>query len=307
MALRNINFILQKQPLIFENNIKVFYCKFNDPLYVKLEKIDILVKVSDKANAEQILSELKEYSNDVDMELVGASVRAIGHIVLKVESSVRTAAACIADIIKNGQTLALQEAVVVAQQIFRKFPNKFEGLLKDLTAKVDEYYESDAKAAILWIVGEFAEKIENSEKIIEKFADQFFEDPDSVKLQLITAGVKLYLKKPEKSEALIQRLFKMATEEAENPDLRDRAYIYWRMLSTSPEKTAEVVLGDRPNISHQSYNMYEGEFVEELLSQISSICSIYHHTPEEMQRLYSITAQTGMVSRVSKEKVVLGA
>lgn len=52
VALRNINFILQKQPMIFENNIKVFYCKFNDPVYVKLEKIDILVKVADKNNAE---------------------------------------------------------------------------------------------------------------------------------------------------------------------------------------------------------------------------------------------------------------
>jgi len=71
----------------------------------------------------------------------------------------------------------------------------------------------------------------------------------------------------------------MATEEAENPDLRDRAYIYWRMLSTAPEKAAEVVLGDKPNISHDSYNTYEGTFVEELLGQISSICSIYHKTP----------------------------
>lgn len=52
VALRNINFILQKQPMIFENNIKMFYCKFNDPVYVKLEKIDILIKVSDKANSE---------------------------------------------------------------------------------------------------------------------------------------------------------------------------------------------------------------------------------------------------------------
>jgi len=53
--LRNINFILQKQPMIFENNIKMFYCKFNDPVYVKLEKIEILIKVADKANSEQIL------------------------------------------------------------------------------------------------------------------------------------------------------------------------------------------------------------------------------------------------------------
>lgn len=51
------------------------------------------------------------------------------------------------------------------------------------------------------------------------------------------------MKKPEKCETLIQTLLKKATEECENPDIRDRAYIYWRMLSTSPEKTAKVVLG----------------------------------------------------------------
>lgn len=99
----------------------------------------------------------------------------------------------------------------------------------------------------------------------------------------------------------------MATEEVENPDLRDRAYIYWRMLSTSPEKTADVVLGEKPNISHQSYNTYEGQFVEELLAQISSICSIYHKTPEEMQKLYQITASSGMISRASQKKLELGA
>ena len=102
MALRNISFILQKQPSIFENNIKVFFIKFNDPVYVKLEKVDILVKVADQNNCEQILLEFKEYSQDVDMELDGAAVKAIGQIVLKIESSAKTAAQCVHDIVKNG-------------------------------------------------------------------------------------------------------------------------------------------------------------------------------------------------------------
>ena len=307
VALRNISFILQKQPQIFENNIKVFYCKFNDPVYVKLEKVEILIKVADKGNSEQILLELKEYSQDVDMELVGASVKAIGQIVLKVESSVRQAAVVVHDIVKNGQQLALQEAVVVAKDIFRKFPNKYEGLVKDLVKKIDEYYETDAKSAIIWIVGEYAEKIENSVEIIQNFESQFLEDPDSVKLQLLTAAVKLYLKKPDKSEALIQGLFKKATEEVENPDLRDRAYIYWRMLATSPEKTAEVVLCRRPNIQVDSYDTYEPDFVEELLAQISTICSIYHKSPEEMVKLHGIAANTGMISRTTDAKLAVGA
>ena len=78
MALRNISFILQKQRKIFENNFKVFFCKFNDPLYVKLEKIEILVKVVDDRNAEAVLNELHDYTNDMDMDLVTAAVKAIG-------------------------------------------------------------------------------------------------------------------------------------------------------------------------------------------------------------------------------------
>ena len=70
----------------------MFYCKFNDPVYVKIEKVDILIKVADKNNCDQILQELKEYSSDVDTEIIGASIKAIGQIVLKIESSFRIAA-----------------------------------------------------------------------------------------------------------------------------------------------------------------------------------------------------------------------
>ena len=91
VALRNINFVLQKQPTIFENNIKVFFCKFNDPLYVKIEKIDILVKVVGDTNAEAVLNELHDYTNDMDMDLVTAAVKAIGQIILKVNRSVSRA------------------------------------------------------------------------------------------------------------------------------------------------------------------------------------------------------------------------
>ena len=58
--------------------MKVFFCKFNDPLYVKLEKIDILVKVAEDKNAENVLNELHDYTNDMDMDLVTAAVKAIG-------------------------------------------------------------------------------------------------------------------------------------------------------------------------------------------------------------------------------------
>jgi AP-1 complex subunit beta-1 len=93
---------LQRQPLIFESNVRVFFCKFNDPVYVKLEKIDILVKVADDKNADVILNELKEYANDIEHELIRKSIRAIGTIILRVDKAAKRAVEILQEIVTSG-------------------------------------------------------------------------------------------------------------------------------------------------------------------------------------------------------------
>jgi AP-1 complex subunit beta-1 len=41
-----------------------------------------------------------------------------------------------------------------------------------------------------------------------------------VQLQLLTACVKLFLKKPKSGQALVQKALDLATQETDNPDLR---------------------------------------------------------------------------------------
>lgn len=55
-----------------------------------------------------------------------------------------------------------------------------------------------------------------------------------MQLQTLTAVVKLFLKKPDESQAIVQRVLNTATKDCDSPDVRDRAYIYWRLLSTDP-------------------------------------------------------------------------
>jgi vesicle coat complex subunit len=61
-----------------------------------------------------------------------------------------------------------------------------------------------------------------------------------VQLQLVTATVKLFLKKPQTTQNIVWRLLQIATSECDNPDIRDRAYVYWRLLSTDPQ-AAKVI------------------------------------------------------------------
>ena len=54
-------------------------------------------------------------------------------------------------------------------------------------------------------------------------------------LQILTAVVKLFLKKPDQAQGLVQKVLQVATAECDTPDIRDRAYVYWRLLSSDPE------------------------------------------------------------------------
>ena len=42
VALRNINLVIQRYPEILQEEIKVFFCKYNDPAYVKQEKLEAM-------------------------------------------------------------------------------------------------------------------------------------------------------------------------------------------------------------------------------------------------------------------------
>ncbi|KAG7248936.1 hypothetical protein CRUP_033303, partial [Coryphaenoides rupestris] len=85
VALRNINLIVQKRPEILKHEMKVFFVKYNDPIYVKLEKLDIMIRLASQANIAQVLAELKEYATEVDVDFVRKAVRAIGRCAIKVE------------------------------------------------------------------------------------------------------------------------------------------------------------------------------------------------------------------------------
>ena len=52
--------LLLFRPDILKEEIKVFFVKYNDPIYVKLEKLDIMIRLATETNIATVLSELKE-------------------------------------------------------------------------------------------------------------------------------------------------------------------------------------------------------------------------------------------------------
>lgn len=283
VALCNIMNILQQIPNVFEKNVKMFFCRFSDPIYVKLTKIDVMVAVADSTNVDLIVSELHEYCNDIDQDFVRRSVRAIGQVVCKVERVAKKGVEALREHINHegGSESALQEAVVVASKIFRKYPKKFESLIKDICGQIKRIDEPESKSAFIWILGEFAEKIDKVEDMLQYFIDGFADETTNVCLQILTAAVKMYIKKPEDCEEMVMNVLHLASEVSSNPDLRDRGYIYWRMLSTDPTATKDVVLAKRPDYSEDLSKLLDEE-TREIFSDIGIVRA--KRRPTEQQK-----------------------
>lgn len=278
VALRNINLIVQKRPTILANEIKVFFCKYNDPIYVKMEKLEIIIRLVSERNIEQVLLEFKEYATEVDVDFVRRSVRAIGRCAVKLERAAEKCINVLLELIQTKVNYIVQEAIIVIKDIFRKYPNQYESIIATLCENLDTLDEPEAKASMIWIIGEYAERIDNADELLDSFIEAFDDETAQVQLQLLTATVKLFLKRPNETQEMVQKVLHKATEESDNPDLRDRGYVYWRLLSANPEAANAVVLAEKPVISDDTFAL-EPTILDELVGKISTLASVYHKLP----------------------------
>jgi len=242
--------------------------------------LDILIKLVSMKNIDQVLLELKEYSTEVDLVFVQRSIRAIGRCAVCLEAATERCISVLVEIVQTRVNFLVQQAVIVIVDIFRRYPNRFEGVITILCENLQTLDDPEAKAALVWVLGEYADRISNAADLLETFLETFPEEDPQVQLQLLTSAVKLFLKNPsEKPQQMIQLVLSNATGENDNPDLRDRAYIYWRLLSSDPEGTKDVLLGEKPAIG-KNLDQIEPEVLQGLLANISTISSVYHQLPE---------------------------
>ncbi|TVY40223.1 AP-2 complex subunit beta [Lachnellula occidentalis] len=278
VALRNIDLLLQAKPDILSKELRVFFCKYNDPPYVKLQKLEIMVRIANDKNVDQLLAELKEYALEVDMDFVRRAVKAIGQAAIKIESASEKCVNTLLDLIATKVNYVVQEAIVVIKDIFRKYPG-YEGIIPTLCKYIDELDEPEARGSLIWIVGEYAEKISNADEILSGFVEGFMEEFTQVQLQILTAVVKLFLKKPDNNQSLVQTVLQQATADNDNPDIRDRAYVYWRLLSGDLQVAKNIILSDKPPIT-TTMSSLPPQLLDQLLTELSTLASVYHKPPE---------------------------
>jgi len=237
-----------------------------------------MIRLADLKNVDSLLNELKDYAQEVDVVFVRRSISAIGRIAIKLDRAADRCIQVLHQLINTKIDYVVQEAIIVIKDIFRKYPNRYESIIKDLCENLKALDNVDARSAMIWIIGEYGERIDNAVELIMNFSENFKDEAKKVQLAILNASVKLFLK-VDQADDLVQEVLKMATDESDNPDLRNRGYLYWRMLSTNPELAKRVILCDKPTISEDSSTL-EPVILDRLTSNIGMLSSVYYKAPD---------------------------
>ena len=61
----------------------------------------------------------------------------------------------------------------------------------------------DARASMIWIIGEYGERIDNAVELMLNFSENFKDEARKVQLAILNASVKLFLKVEDAAEELV--------------------------------------------------------------------------------------------------------
>ncbi len=88
--------------------------------------------------------------------------------------------------------------------------------------QVDTIKVAEAKAAILWVIGEYSDRIPKiAPDVLRKMAKNFTSEEVLVKLQILNLAAKLCIVNPKQTKLLAQYVFSLAKYD-QNYDIRDQ-------------------------------------------------------------------------------------
>uniref|UniRef100_U3JLI9 AP complex subunit beta n=2 Tax=Ficedula albicollis TaxID=59894 RepID=U3JLI9_FICAL len=246
-ALCHVRQILRSLPGHFSSHYKKFFCSYSEPHYIKCQKMEVLCELVNDENVQQVLEELKGYCTDVSVELAQGAIFAIANIA-------RTYTEQCVGILTELLGLQQEHITSAVVRAFRDLawlcPQCTDAVCQALPGCEDTIQDSEGKQALVWLLGTHGEKIPNAPYVLEDFVEKVKSETfAAVKLELLTALLRLFLARPAECQDTLGRLLHYCIEEEQDMAVRDRALFYYRLLQAGVEEVKRVLCSPKSDPS----------------------------------------------------------
>lgn len=204
VALYNIVQVCLSHPEPFVQYYTHFLVKSTDAPHIwrlKLELLTLIFPYSPPRLQSLILAELSHFSHSgsLDPGLVREAVRAIGRCSQSSATSPKTSARCLRLLlahIGSADVHLVAESLEVIRHLIQRDPNNHRTTVVRLAKHLDAATSPQARASIIWLVGEFAGlDPENNiaADVLRILAKGFADEAEPAKLQIILLAAKVYV------------------------------------------------------------------------------------------------------------------
>jgi hypothetical protein len=138
--------------------------------------------------------------------------------------------------------------------------------------------DSRGLSALVFIIGEFGQKIENSPYILEYLSGLEIHSSEFA-YSLLLAGCKLFFKSPGEMQPILGKIFELILKNYKDVDLRDRTYYYYNLMKKDIN-LAEYIICGQPNVVDYYYSEFDDEYIDQIFQEFNSL-SIIYRKPEE--------------------------
>lgn len=230
VVLSNIATMTTKRKGMFEPYLKSFYVRSSDPLHIKLLKLEILTNLATETNISTILREFQTYVTSADKDFAAATIQAIGRCASSISEVTDTCLNGLVHLMSNRDEAVVAESVVVIKKLLQMRPSEHKGIISHMARMVDNITVPMARASILWLIGEYSERVPKiAPDVLRKLAKSFVNEEDIVKLQVLNLATKLCITNPKHTKLLCQYVLNLAKYD-QNYDIRDRSRFLRQMV-----------------------------------------------------------------------------
>lgn len=280
VVLRNITlFLTPLYTQYFAVHLDKFLVNFEDPVYIKMEKLSILVQLANHSNGSRVLEELMVYARESDVELVRTSIQSIGTLATKLSELSVECMKHLGLLIATRVPHIVENSAVVVQTVLRCYPGKFMEIIPALCASLTTIEMVEAKSSVVWLLGEYPDAVSESlQGYLTFLVDNFSTEPRLAQFAIITTLVKLHLRDQAVSGVsplpMLEKVLGVCAD-SYLPDLRDRAFFYWRLVALDPLVAKQVIAEtEGGHLDAAMFNVMEQHTKRGCLSELGTIASI---------------------------------
>lgn len=272
-VLCHVLLLAQRAAMIFENDYVSFYCRTHEPWYIKKVKMEILTAIASSTNVYEIVGELTEYARDISPIMAREAVKAVGRIALNV-SDVHGLVERLLIFLESGSEHIIGETLIQMKDLLRKYPDL--GSVSIFTIgdmRLSSIAEPEAKASLVWILGQFGDALQSAPYTLEAVAETFASEDVGVRLALLTAAARLFFKRPPEAQRLLGSVLAAGLND-NNQDVHDRALLYYRLLRYDVQSAAGIINCPLP-VAHFFADEMSSDQREKVFAQFNSLSVIY--------------------------------